>query len=67
MSPRTEPADHVANIGPDEDFILIRVSPDGEVVSLSTLDEDEAIDLLRQTADEIESDGFERKQVTRLS
>lgn len=67
MSPRIEAGENLAHIGPDEDFILIRVTPSGEVTSLSTLDEIEAVDLLRQTADEIEEDGFERQQVARLS
>ncbi|MEY4863765.1 MAG: hypothetical protein RLZ51_1860 [Pseudomonadota bacterium] len=67
MSPRTDLASDIATIGPDDDFILIRVEPSGEVTSLSTLDEEEAVDLLRQTADEIEVDGFERQKVARLS
>lgn len=67
MSPRIEAGENIANIGPDEDFILICVTPDGEVTSLSTLDEDDAADLLRETADKIERDGFIVEQTPRLS
>lgn len=69
MSPKVEDfpdRDKTFSIGGDEDFILIRVTPEGEVTSFSTLDEEDAVDLLRQTADEIEEDGFDRHQKARL-
>lgn len=70
MSPRAEDfpdRENFATIGADEDFILIRVTAAGEVTSISTIDEEEAVDLLRQTADEIEAEGFQRTQIARPS
>lgn len=70
MSARVEDfgeSERFATIEADEDFILIRVTPEGMVTSLSTLGEIDAVDLLRQTADEIEMEGFERQQVARPS
>ena len=67
MSPRTDLDEHVALLEPDDDYILIRLSPDGHVTSISTLDEEDAVELLRDTADEIEQDGFERPTRARLS
>ena len=67
MSPRSEQAERFATIEADEDFILIRVTEDGHVTTISTLEEDDAADLLRTTADAISEDGFERQQVARLS
>jgi len=47
------------DFGPDDDFILIRSDAKGEVTTVTSLSEDDAIDLLREMADEIEIDGFE--------
>lgn len=68
MSPRIDMDDDIdgaVSIG--EDFILIRVGEDGHVTTVSSLDEDDAADLLRETADAIERDGFEHHKVARLS
>ena len=68
MAPTTDlhdDADMV--IGSDEDFILLRVTEDGHVTTISTMDEDEAVELLRETADKIEIDGFRADQKPRLS
>jgi hypothetical protein len=51
----------------DDHYIVIRLSPDGEVTSISSLDEEDAAELLRDTADEIEARGFDRQRVARLS
>lgn len=69
MSPRSDLISDGGDvhIGKDEDFILLRVTEEGVVTTISTLDEDDAVDLLRQTADAIEAEGFERQRVTRLS
>jgi len=70
MSPKSEDfpdRDADVSISADEDFILIRVAEDGHVTTISTLDEDEAVELLRETADAVERDGFDRQQVARLS
>ena len=70
MSPRIDlmdGSDGDVNVGEDEDFILLRVTEDGHVTTISSLDEDDAADLLRSTADAIERDGFERTQVVRPS
>lgn len=70
MSPKTEltaDGDGDVHIGADEDFILLRVTEDGHVTTISTLDEEDAADLLRSTADAIEADGFERTRVARPS
>jgi hypothetical protein len=70
MSPKIEDfpdRSTFAEISPSEDFILIRVAADGQVTTLSTLDEDDAVDLLRQTADEVEDEGFELQAVQGLS
>lgn len=68
MSPRSELLGEAdVHIAEDEDFILVRVTEDGHVTTISTLDEDDAVDLLRQTADAIERDGFERTRVARPS
>lgn len=63
----TADGDGDVHIGEDEDFILIRVTEDGHVTTISTLDEDDAADLLRSTADAVERDGFERTRVARPS
>lgn len=70
MSPKIEDfpdREHFATIEAEEDFILLRVTEDGHVTTISTLDEDDAADLLRMTADAIEADGFERTRVARPS
>lgn len=55
------------HVGEDEDFILLRVTESGHVTTISTLAEDDAVDLLRQTADAIEDEGFDRQRVARPS
>lgn len=68
MSPTTDlHGDADFEVGDDEDFILLRVTEDGHVTTISTLDEDDAADLLRETADRIERDGFMLEQTPRLS
>jgi hypothetical protein len=68
MSPATDLSlDADVVIGEDEDYILLRVTESGTVTTISTLDEDEAVDLLRETADRIEIDGFIVEQTPRLS
>jgi type IV secretory pathway ATPase VirB11/archaellum biosynthesis ATPase len=70
MSPKIEDfpdRDRFAEIDASEDFILLRVTEDGHVTTISTLDEDDAVDLLRMTADAIEAEGFERQRVARPS
>lgn len=70
MSPTTE-ADNIGSalmsIGPDDDFILIKAHANGEVTTMSSLDQDDAVDLLREMADEIEIDGFEPHIEERLN
>lgn len=62
MSPTSEP-DKIGTammaIGPDDDFIMIKAHANGEVTTITSLGEDDAVDLLRELADEIEIDGFE--------
>ena len=41
------------------DFMLVIVGEDGRTHTTTTLDEEDAIDLLRRVADEIEVDGLE--------
>lgn len=70
MSPRAEDfpdRDPTINIGDGEDFILLRLTEDGQVTTVSTLDEEDAADLLRDTADAIEREGFDRQKAARLS
>lgn len=70
MSPTLEDfpdRDQVETIGDDEDFILLRLTEDGYVTTISTLDDDEAVELLRETADKIERDGFVSEKMPRLS
>lgn len=69
MSPRSEAVGGggEVHISAEEDFILLRVTEDGHVTTISTLDEDDAVDLLRMTADAIEDEGFERHRVARPS
>lgn len=59
--------DGTMDIAENEDFILLRVTERGHVTTTKTLDEDEAVDLLRSTADAIEVEGFERQKVARPS
>jgi len=54
-------------LGPDDDFILIRADANGEVTTVTSLNEDDAVDLLREMADEIEIDGFEPLARERLN
>jgi hypothetical protein len=70
MSPRAEDfpdRDPAISIGDGEDFILVRLTEDGQVTTVSSLDEDDAVDLLRDTADAIEREGFDRQKMARLS
>lgn len=70
MSPKIEDfpdRDRFAEIDASEDFILLRVTEDGYVTTISTLDEDDAVDPLRMTADAIEAEGFETRKVARPS
>jgi hypothetical protein len=67
MSPGIDFGGVDVSLGPDDDFILIRVLPSGDTTTFSTMDEEDAVELLRWAADDIESDGFERLQAARLS
>lgn len=70
MSPISEaedPGRTLMILGPDDDFILIKAHANGEVTTVSSLDQDDAVDLLREMADEIEVDGFEPHIEERLN
>ena len=70
MSPISEaenPGRTLMILGPDDDFILIKAHANGEVTTVSSLDQDDAVDLLREMADEIEVDGFEPHTEERLN
>lgn len=70
MSPTTDTASigrHLMTIGPDDDYILIKAHANGEVTTITSLGQDDAVDLLRDLANEIEIDGFEAQTEDRIN
>lgn len=68
MSPmNSEGLDNTVQIADGDDFIVLRVEENGMVTTISSLGDEDAVDILRTAADAIERDGFEKHSIQRLS